>query len=370
MGWGGKAVGAGLGALFGGPLGAVIGAGIGGLLDTAADDGPSSSPPAGAADAGEARLEGLIHQPSVCESGPALQIVVHIKADTPIVGETSVVFRFRDGDRYIQGEIPEYRDDEGEAVTVGQTELESNREAGIGVGVLPIAALAHWPAKLTIEAVLVTESEALADGLYELDLPSREEYEAQSLLGALVYAAVGVVRADAALESPEVKYLRDELTTAFDLDTYGVASLKRMLQRANAARNDPASAARRMASHLGERNAPVIVGMLYEVAAADGRVTKAEEDWISHFCEALGIPLSVRAETRRELGLDLSQHYAVLELQEGASMSEIKNAYRRLAAEFHPDKVATMSPRWQAIANQKMKDINAAHEALRKALST
>jgi len=58
------------------------------------------------------------------------------------------------------------------------------------------------------------------------------------------------------------------------------------------------------------------------------------------------------------------QHYRVLELQPGASLEEIKQAYRDLALVWHPDRFAN-SPRLQKKALEKMKEINEAYEFLK-----
>jgi DnaJ-class molecular chaperone len=56
---------------------------------------------------------------------------------------------------------------------------------------------------------------------------------------------------------------------------------------------------------------------------------------------------------------DLNTHYAVLGLQPGASLEEVKRAYRRLMNEFHPDH----NPR----GLERTKAINLAHDAILKA---
>ena len=53
--------------------------------------------------------------------------------------------------------------------------------------------------------------------------------------------------------------------------------------------------------------------------------------------------------------------YEVLELQKGASEEEIKKAYRRLAKKYHPD----LNP-GNKEAEEKMKEVNEAYEAIQK----
>ncbi len=56
--------------------------------------------------------------------------------------------------------------------------------------------------------------------------------------------------------------------------------------------------------------------------------------------------------------------YEVLGLSEGASREEIKAAYRRLAKQYHPDRLTSLGEEFRVIAEQKMKRINAAYEIL------
>lgn len=59
--------------------------------------------------------------------------------------------------------------------------------------------------------------------------------------------------------------------------------------------------------------------------------------------------------------------HEVLEVSEWASDEEVAAAYRAKAAQYHPDKVATMGPEIRALAESKMREINAAwHEASRR----
>jgi tetratricopeptide (TPR) repeat protein len=57
--------------------------------------------------------------------------------------------------------------------------------------------------------------------------------------------------------------------------------------------------------------------------------------------------------------------YDTLGVHEGASREEISAAYRKKAQQYHPDKVASLAPEFQALAEERMKDINAAYTALK-----
>jgi uncharacterized membrane protein YkvA (DUF1232 family) len=58
--------------------------------------------------------------------------------------------------------------------------------------------------------------------------------------------------------------------------------------------------------------------------------------------------------------------YTVLEIEPGASKEEIKAAYRRLAAQYHPDKVQHLGREIQELAEARFKEIQQAYDCLRK----
>jgi len=58
--------------------------------------------------------------------------------------------------------------------------------------------------------------------------------------------------------------------------------------------------------------------------------------------------------------------YAVLGLDPGADFETVKKAYRRLSMQYHPDKVRHLGEEFQRVAEEKMKEINAAYDAIKK----
>ena len=60
------------------------------------------------------------------------------------------------------------------------------------------------------------------------------------------------------------------------------------------------------------------------------------------------------------------QYYAVLGLEPGADEETIKKAYRKLSMKYHPDKVRHLGEEFRGVAEEKMKEINAAYDYLKK----
>ncbi len=61
-----------------------------------------------------------------------------------------------------------------------------------------------------------------------------------------------------------------------------------------------------------------------------------------------------------------NQAYAVLGLEPGADKETIKKAYRKLSMKYHPDKVRHLGEEFRAVAEEKMKEINAAYDFFKK----
>ena len=56
--------------------------------------------------------------------------------------------------------------------------------------------------------------------------------------------------------------------------------------------------------------------------------------------------------------------YTILGVAPGASREEIKSAYRRLAAQYHPDKVQHLGEEFQKMAEARFKEIQQAYDEL------
>jgi hypothetical protein len=56
--------------------------------------------------------------------------------------------------------------------------------------------------------------------------------------------------------------------------------------------------------------------------------------------------------------------YEVLGVDQGATPEEIKMAYRRLAGQYHPDKVSHLGEEFRILAERKFKEIQEAYQQL------
>ncbi len=102
--------------------------------------------------------------------------------------------------------------------------------------------------------------------------------------------------------------------------------------------------------------------------------TKADEEWKKYWDDAdSGYRSSEEnsSDFRANAGSDkrkIASHYKVLELEEGASWDEVREAYRRLIKTYHPDKFG-LDPEKQEAANEIMQGLNEAYAALEEHLN-
>jgi DnaJ like chaperone protein len=111
--------------------------------------------------------------------------------------------------------------------------------------------------------------------------------------------------------------------------------------------------------------------MLFSLALADGVLHPAEEKILRAAPTLLGLHGNVYETVKRQFVSDISHHYAMLELEDGADMSAVKKAYRKLVSEYHPDKIISkgLPEDFIKFAEEKFREINEAYEAIKKAKS-
>lgn len=123
---------------------------------------------------------------------------------------------------------------------------------------------------------------------------------------------------------------------------------------------------RQIGSHIDESSRLQLIHLLFGVSAADGEVHPKEVETIQNISAWLGIPRADFESIRAMFYKDTTSAYKILEVDPGASMDEIKKAYRAMAVKHHPDKVHHLGPDFQKAAQEKIKSINEAYEQIKK----
>lgn len=94
-----------------------------------------------------------------------------------------------------------------------------------------------------------------------------------------------------------------------------------------------------------------------EAEAAKSRTARAQAEAAMH-----------RASTRSaDSRWSSSDPYTILGVARGTDRAAIRAAYGRLSKQYHPDRVASLGPEFQELAEARMKTINAAYQAVKRA---
>ena len=112
-----------------------------------------------------------------------------------------------------------------------------------------------------------------------------------------------------------------------------------------------------------------LLNFLVMIAQADGVVVSEEVNALRECAQYLGLTDS-DVDSMLNLhdgGSNLDAAYKVLGVAPTATDAEVKAAYRRLALQNHPDKVASLGEDVRLAAERKFQEINAAKETVWKA---
>ncbi len=122
----------------------------------------------------------------------------------------------------------------------------------------------------------------------------------------------------------------------------------------------------------------ILVELVFQVLYSNHQVTAEELDLTERIARFLEIGQFEYAAIRgryhahyqsrtAQQRTDTAGYYEILGLSPGASQEEIKEAYRKLSKENHPDLVGHLGEEFRRVAEEKMKEINMAYQHLKNA---
>lgn len=97
--------------------------------------------------------------------------------------------------------------------------------------------------------------------------------------------------------------------------------------------------------------------------ACDGLVQK-EIDLLETIANYIGLSKTDSDSIMAQFRPNNNSNYRILGITPSATDDEVRKAYRRMAVQYHPDKVATLGTDVQKAAEEKFKAISQAYEAI------
>ncbi len=112
----------------------------------------------------------------------------------------------------------------------------------------------------------------------------------------------------------------------------------------------------------------MMVHMLFRIAMADGKFLSAEETFIKNVAAIFGLSPMEYEQIKALFVPKNDGAYAILGVSATATDAEVKQAYKKLVMEYHPDKLMAkgVPEDFITIANEKMAQINEAYDRICK----
>lgn len=229
-----------------------------------------------------------------------------------------------------------------------------------------------------LNAVNTPETQGTFDGQsgYDTHAYSTDSYQGQrnSFLFSMLVLSSYIIKADGKVMHSEMELVRNMLRQNFGevASRQGDEILRKLFDEQKRIgvqqfKNTVADCCRQIAMNMSYAQRLQLLNFLVMISQADGRVDATEVVAMKECAQWMQMPAS---EIDSMLGLgkdDLESAYRVLGVSPQASDEEVKKAYRRLALEHHPDKVASLGDDIRRAAEKKFQEINAAKDKIWKA---
>ena len=109
-----------------------------------------------------------------------------------------------------------------------------------------------------------------------------------------------------------------------------------------------------------------LIHVLFGLSKADGHVHPDEVKVIHTLARYLNINNNDFNSIQAMFFKDTLSDYKILGLESSATDNEVRKTYRKMAAKYHPDKVAHLGEDLKNLAEEKFKSLNDAYQNIKK----
>jgi len=181
---------------------------------------------------------------------------------------------------------------------------------------------------------------------------------------SLLVLSAAVMKADGKVVKSELDYVKN-----FFLSQFGLDETNRLIQILKEVLNQEINL-RDVSVQVGQfmdyPSRLQLLHYLFGIATADRQIDKAEENVIEQISGYMGVDPSDFSSIKAMFVRNINNAYDILELTPDATDEEVKKAYRRLAIQYHPDKVAHLGEDIKKAATEKFQTLNAAYNEIKK----
>jgi len=203
---------------------------------------------------------------------------------------------------------------------------------------------------------------------------TRQQDTRTLFLNSMLEMAAYIIAADGRIMHSEMEVMRSFLHKNFDQQT-AEACNERLLTIFKEKKQMTASqwqmrvmqSCRRLTFALTQEQLLQFMALLAEICKADGRVDAQEEEAMKLVARTLGLGDGIVNQLLSLGGQTLDDAYRTLGIPSTATDDEVRRAYRKMALQYHPDRVATLGKDVQENAKRKFQEINEAKDRIYKA---
>ncbi len=197
--------------------------------------------------------------------------------------------------------------------------------------------------------------------------PKRASAEDQLLVELLCPLFIEVARVDGPVVQSEIRAIREYFQFGLKFDDAALEAVRLALKDALAATPvDVETLVKRARSDVKPAQRLDLVRALYDLGTIDGELTRSEIDTLKRVVGQFNLSDEQLQQITKQFFGSGEAHFRTLGLGEQATDDDIKSAFRRLAAENHPDRVASLGPKQAEAAAERFRQVKEAYEALRK----
>lgn len=202
----------------------------------------------------------------------------------------------------------------------------------------------------------------------------RQQGDRNGFLFSLMVLAAHIIHADGRIMHSEMEFVRRFLRTNFSdvAEKEGEEILLKLFDEKKRMGNvawqrQILAVCQQIAFAMPHEQRLQLVAFLCEIAKADGTIHSLEREALKEVCQNMGLDAGTAEQMMGLGGETLEDAYRVLGLHPDASDEDVRQAYKRMARENHPDRVASLGEDIRRAAEKKFQEIADAKDRIYKA---
>lgn len=209
------------------------------------------------------------------------------------------------------------------------------------------------------------------------------QYEAQQseernlFVSLLIYILVKIAELDGHITRAETATIQNFFRVNLHYNSEQMFWIKELIKDATGSSATLDDLLTEFRGRFGYQPRLILVELVFQVLYSNDHVSRQELELTERIAAYLEISnfeyVAIRGRYQahyqarsRQQAVDKDRYYEILGLQPGASQEQIKDAYRKLSKEYHPDLVGHLGEEFRQVAEEKMKEINIAYQHLKK----